>query len=78
MKQFKLDTIESNLKARHEEAAGYEVNIFNYEFMLRQPEIDPDFAAQLPDAIASNQRELDKVHLVIKALEAQKAHLINS
>jgi len=76
--QFKLETIETNLKARYEEVAGYEINIFNYEFMINESEIQDDFKDQLTEAISSNKRELSKVHNVIRALEAQKEHLHNS
>ena len=73
--QFKLETIETNLKARYEEAAGYEINIFNYEYILQDPESPDDFKEQMPEAIVSNKRELAKVFLVINALLAQKQYL---
>lgn len=68
--EYKKSMIEANIKARQEEIAGYDVNIFNYEYMLNKAE-DEQFKASLIEGIESNKREKAKVELVLEALEAQ-------
>ncbi len=70
MKEFKKSVIETNINARKEEIAGYEVNVFNYEYML--PKItDEAFKKQIAQGIEDNKREMNKAKLVLEALYAQ-------
>lgn len=70
MNEYKKQVISENIKARHEEIAGYEINIFNYEYMI--PKVtDAEYRSQLQSAVESNYREVDKVKLVLEALEEQ-------
>ena len=73
--KFKLETIETNLQSRYEEAAGYEINIFNYEHLMGQADVPDDFKNSLPGTISANKHELSKVHSIIKALVAQQQYL---
>lgn len=73
---FKLETINTNIDARLQEIAGYEINLFNYEHMLNNGKItDPEFLSSLQEGIQSNLRELNKVKFVLEALQAQKQEL---
>jgi hypothetical protein len=73
---FKLETIDANIKARHEEIAGYEINIYNYEFMANSGQIpESEYLNQLRAGIESNMAELQKVKLILAALEEQKIHI---
>lgn len=74
MKTYKKEVIENNIKARREEIAGYEINIFNYEYILERTD-DEAFASQIAEGIDGNKREMKKAMLVLEALEAQLASL---
>jgi hypothetical protein len=76
MKEYKISMIEGNIKARKEEIAGYEINIFNYEYILCKTK-DEVTKKQLEEAISSNNVEMNKVKLVLEALEAQLISLGN-
>lgn len=74
MNEYKKNVITENIKARLEEIASYEINIFNYEYMLKKVE-DSELSASLTEGITSNIREMNKIKLVLEALEAQLASL---
>ncbi len=76
MKEYKISMIEGNIKARKEEIAGYEVNIFNYEYMLSKAS-DDLMKSQLEESIKDHNKEMNKVELVLEALEAQLKLLEN-
>jgi hypothetical protein len=76
IKEYKLETIKENIEARQKEIAGYEINIFNYEFIRdNAEEADPEFLKQVNEGIQSNIFEMKKIQMVLKALEAQQAYL---
>lgn len=70
MNEYKKKVILDNIDARKREIADYEINIFNYQYIYDNAE-DGDFRDQIYDGIASNARELNKVKLILEALEAQ-------
>ena len=72
--EYKKSMIETNIQARKEEIAGYEVNIFNYEYMYDKV-TEEEYKENLRLGIESNNREKAKVELVLEALEAQLATL---
>lgn len=76
---YKLDILQNSIEARHREIAEYEINIFNYEFILSelQSSENPDstFLAQIQEGIASNNREMEKSKSVLRALNAQISYL---
>ena len=74
MKDYKIDVITKNIAARREEIAGYEINIFNYEYM-RGKAADEAMQKSLDAGIAENIREMNKIKMVLEALEAQLVSL---
>lgn len=70
MNEFKRSVISANIQAREEEIATYEVNIFNYKYILPRSQ-DPEFSDQISKGILENEREMKKALLVLEALYAQ-------
>lgn len=70
MNEYKKTMIVENIDARQKEIAGYEVNIFNYQYIYDNA-TDEDFKQQVYEGIISNTKEMNKTKLVLEALEAQ-------
>lgn len=70
MKEYKKAVIEANIKAREEEIAGYEINIFNYAYIVPKS-TDSEFTRQIQQGIIDNEKEMAKSKLVLEALYAQ-------
>jgi predicted transcriptional regulator len=68
--EYKKNMIEANIISRQEEIAGYEINIFNYQYMYDRA-TDENMKVQLKEGVDSNKREMNKVVSILEALEAQ-------
>lgn len=76
MNEYKINIINENIKARLEEIAGYEINIFNYQYIYDHA-TDEEFKAHVKDGIEQNTKEMNKTKLVLEALQAQLESLSN-
>lgn len=74
MNEYKKSILTENVDARKKEIAGYEINIFNYEYIHARTG-DESFRAQIARGIEDNRREMAKTQLILEALEAQLASL---
>jgi hypothetical protein len=70
MNEYKKTMVLDNIDARQKEIAGYEVNIFNYQYIYDNS-TDEEFKQQVCEGIISNTKEMNKTKLVLEALEAQ-------
>ena len=75
MSQYKIDMLESALKARIAEVEEYEVNVKNFEMAIKAIESDPSmdkFLKQLTGLLESSQYEMRKA---IVMRDVVKQHL---
>jgi hypothetical protein len=70
MNEYKKTMVLENIDARQKEIAGYEVNIFNFQYIYDNSD-DEDFKKQVLEGVVSNTKEMNKTKIVLEALEAQ-------
>jgi len=70
----KIEILQQAANARHDEIAGYQINIDNYELAIPLADADPDmvdFAAQLRALLTSERIEQKKAKIILAVLEMQ-------